>query len=284
MANKGIDVSSYQPKDLAFFRTKKSQGAKFGVIKLTEGLKYLSPSAGSQISNSLKVFGQASVYHFFHGSGLAEARYFLYHVKQMGLDKSTVLAIDVEATDLPWNTTSQVNVFLKYLISMGYKHVITYGSGSWFSSGRINRSQLVDKHIWVAAYGVSQPGIANANAWQYTDNFHGVDCSYDFDGSLSGIKYSVKTSNAKSSSKTPSKQYYWSDNGLYEVISKGPVNVYGTLKFEDSHKRRSEFSSGSRFYAKAVKYGSIYRLMLSKDNYVTANKDYVKLIRKSGSK
>lgn len=281
MANKVIDVSSYQPKDLAFFRTKKSQGAKFGVIKLTEGLKYLSPSAGSQISNSLKVFGQASVYHFFHGSGLAEARYFLYHVKQMGLDKSTVLAIDVEANDLPWNTTSQVNIFLKYLISKGYKHVITYSSSSWFNAGRINRSQLVDKHIWVAAYGVSQPGITNANAWQYTDNFHGADCSYDFDGSLSGIKYSENPSPKKSASKKAS---YWSDNGLYEVSSKSPVNVYGTLKFEDAHKRRERFERGSRVYAKAVKYGNVYRLMLSPDNYITANKNYVKLIRKSGSK
>jgi len=284
MTKKIVDLSSYQADSLSYMKQLKKWGADGIMVKLTEGTGYLSPKAGNQIANGFKVFDTVGVYHFFHGRGTAEAQYFLSWVKKMGLDKSTVLAIDVEAPDLPWNTTGQVNVFLRYLIAHGYKHVITYGSGSWFRSGRINRSQLVDKHIWVAAYGVSQPGVSNANAWQYTDNFHGVDCSYDFDGSLSGIKYSVKTSNAKSNPKTPSKKSYWSNNGLYEVISKGPVNVYGTLKFGDSHKRRSRFSSGSRFYAKSVKYGSIYRLMLSKNNYVTANKDYVKLIRKSGSK
>lgn len=63
----------------------------------------------------------------------------------------------------------------------------------------------------MAAYGVSQPGVANANAWQYTDNFHGGDCSYDFDGKLSG----------KATKATPKKASYWADNGLYEVIT-GP--------------------------------------------------------------
>lgn len=174
-------------------------GADGIMVKLTEGTGYLSPKAGNQIANGFKVFNTVGVYHFFHGRGTAEAQYFLAWVKKMGLDKSTVLAIDVEASDLPYSTTSQVNVFLRYLISHGYKNVITHGSGSWFNAGRINRSQLVDKAIWVAAYGVSQPGVNDANAWQYTDNWHGVDCSYDFDGKLSGKVTKV----------TPKKASYW---------------------------------------------------------------------------
>ncbi|GAF37287.1 hypothetical protein JCM14108_2309 [Lentilactobacillus farraginis DSM 18382 = JCM 14108] len=171
---RGIDISAYQASSLSFMQTKKKQGAKFAIVKLTEGTDYLNRKASAQITNGLKTFKAVGVYHFFHGYGTAEAQYFLAWVKEFGLDKSTVLAIDVEASDLPTYTTAQVNVFLKYLINHGYRNVITYGSASWFNAGRINRSALVDKHIWVAAYNNYAPGVANANAWQYTDNFYGL--------------------------------------------------------------------------------------------------------------
>ncbi|ANZ65563.1 autolysin (plasmid) [Secundilactobacillus paracollinoides] len=276
MTKKIVDLSSYQADSLSYMKQLKKWGTDGIMVKLTEGTGYLSPKAGTQITNGFKAFNTVGVYHFFHGRGTAEAQYFLAWVKKMGLDKSTVLAIDVEAPDLPWKTTSQVNVFLRYLISHGYKNVITYGSGSWFNAGRINRFQLVDKSIWVAAYGVSQPGVANANAWQYTDNFHGVDASYDFDGVLIGTSSTSKTK--------PKKDSYWSDNGLYEVIAKKPVHIYSTPKFKGGHMRRSVLAKGSKVYAKAVKYGAVNRLMLDKDNYITANKKFVKLVRKSGGK
>ena len=125
-----IDVASYQDSSLSFFKTKKKQGASSAIVKITEGTNYLNPKAGSQVTNACKAFGSVGAYHFFHGNGTAEAKYFLAWVKKLGLDKSTVLAIDVEATDLPWSTTAQVNVFLKYLIDHGYKRVTTYGSAS----------------------------------------------------------------------------------------------------------------------------------------------------------
>ncbi|MDN6576645.1 MAG: autolysin [Lactiplantibacillus plantarum] len=272
MTKKIVDLSSYQADSLAYMKRLKKWGAKGIMVKLTEGTGYLSPKAGTQITNGFKVFDTIGVYHFFHGRGTAEAQYFLGWVKKMGLDKSTVLAIDVEAPDLPWKTTSQVNVFLRYLVAHGYKNVITYSSGSWFNAGRINRSQLVNKAIWVANYGVSQPGVANANAWQYTDNWHGVDCSYDFDGKLSG-----KTTKA-----THKKASYWADNGLYEVIT-SEVNVYGKPALDKANKRRVHFSKGSTIYGKAVNYGKVYRIKTDV-GYISANKDYVKLVRKSGVK
>lgn len=271
-----IDVSGYQSSTLGFFKTKKKQGASSAIVKLTEGTTYLNPKAGEQVANAYKVFGSVGAYHFFHGNGTAEAKYFLAWVKKFGLDKSTLLAIDVEALGLPWSTTSQVNVFLKYLISHGYKNVVTYGSGSWFTSGRINRAKLVDKHIWVAAYDTDRPGVANANAWQFSDKWHSVDASYDFDGTLSGSKTKAKPA-TKAKAKKAS---YWADNGLYEVLSKR-ANVYGTLKFEAAHKRRSYYTKGSRVYGKAVKYGKVYRIELSKGNFITANKSMVKLVRKT---
>lgn len=262
----GIDVSSYQGSSVSYFKAFKNYGADFAVVKLTEGTNYLNPKASAQVTNALKVFGSVSVYHFFHGAGTAEAKYFLAWVKKFGLDKSTVLVIDVEAPGLPYNTTPQVNAFLRYLIAAGYKNVVTYGSGSWFNSGRINRSQLVDKHIWVAAYGVSQPGVVDANAWQFTDSFYGVDCSYDFDGSLSGSKVAPKA------------RYYKSPKvGLYEVIS--PVWVYKHKKFSEGARSYQRYGKGSRVWAKAIKVGKITHLKLKYANgYISSNNDYVKRI------
>ena len=150
------DVAVYQSKSKAFFENLKRYGIDSVMVKLTEGTTYVNASAGEQVSNAYQVFGTVGAYHFFHGNGLAEAKYFLAWVKKYGLDKSTVLAIDVEAPGLPWKTTSQVNVFLRYLISHGYKNVITYGSGSWFNAGRINRSQL--------AAPLAKNGIANKSS------------------------------------------------------------------------------------------------------------------------
>jgi len=224
MTKRGIDISSYQDSSLAYLKTKKKQGAKFVIVKLTEKTDYISPKAAKQISNGLKVFGTIGVYHFFHGYGLAEARYFLSWVKNFGLDKTTLLAIDVEYQGLPSNATPQINVFLKYLKSHGYKNVITYGSRSWFTSHRIHRTGLIDKGAWVAAYGTDRPGINGADAWQDTDNWHGVDGDLDFTGKLSGTKIVGK----------PKKPSYWYDNVLYEVITT-QFNVYGNRSEENTY-------------------------------------------------
>ncbi len=76
MPKLGIDVSSYQGSSVSYFHNFKKLGADFAVVKLTEGTNYLNPKASAQVTNSLKVFGSVSVYHFFHGAGTAEAKYF----------------------------------------------------------------------------------------------------------------------------------------------------------------------------------------------------------------
>ncbi|RRG11622.1 MAG: autolysin [Lactobacillus sp.] len=274
MPKLGIDVSSYQGSSVSYFQNFKKLGADFAVVKLTEGTNYLNPKANAQVINSLKVFGAVSVYHFFQGYGTAEAKYFLAWVKKYGLDKSTVLVIDVEAPGLPYNSTPQVNVFLKYLIDHGYKNVVTYGSASWFNGTAgthvIHRPQLIDKHIWVASYGASQPGVANANAWQFSDNWHGVDASYDFDGSLSGSKTSEKPS-------------YYVTPGLYQVRMKW-LPMYNSMDFKKVNKRSDRYGTGSRFWATPVKHGKITRLYINGQGYVSSNKWYVKFLKKSKPK
>lgn len=263
-----IDVASYQGESESFFKQFKNLGVKSAMVKLSEGTNYINDKAANQVANAFKVFGTVGIYHFFHGYGEAEARYFLHWAKKYGLDKNTVMALDVEAPDLPQNTTAQVNVFLKFLKAQGYNHVITYGSGSWFNYGRIHRATLVDKTIWVAAYGTNQPGVADANAWQYTDNFHGlhVDASHDYDGSLTGKHETVAT-----------KPTYYNKKGLYEVIIKD-LPLYRSRKFTDKDKRLARFTNGSRFYATPVKYGKITRLK-TRIGYASSNSQYVRFIK-----
>lgn len=267
MRKLGIDVSGYQDSSLSFFKTKKSQGAQFAVVKLTEGTSYLNQKAAAQVANAYKTFGAVSVYHFFHGRGSAEAAYFLAWAKKLGLDKSTVMVIDVEATDLPWATTPQVNIFLKYLISHGYKNVMTYGSGSWFTSGRINRSQLVDKHIWVAAYNNYGPGVNNANAWQFTDKWHSVDASYDFDGSLSGIAKATTSTVAK-----PVKAEYfdWMPAWLY---TEQKVKAYKNL--DDVGSGKNVAKTYDKHAKLEVRRLQGHRFQLTNGTWITANKAYV---------
>lgn len=268
MANKVIDLSVYQNKAKAYFDGFHCLGVKSAMVKLTEATGYVNSSASEQVANAYKTFGTVGAYHFFHGYGIPEAKYFLAYVRHFGLDKSTVLAIDVEWQGLPYDTTHEVNVFLKYLIDHGYKHVVTYGSASWFNSGRIKRSLLIDKHIWVAAYGTSQPGVADADAWQYTDNFHGVDCSLDFDGILSGVK-----------STAVDKPSYNKIEGLYEVLT-SHLYAYRT---KGGHLKRRDvvWVKGSRFYAKPVKTKKGYILKTAL-GYVSAKTEYTTFVKKAG--
>ena len=184
------------------------------------------------------------MYHFWH-YGTNEDRYFLDKVKKMGLDKTTWLALDVEAPDLPQKCTAGINKFLGYLYANGYHNLMVYGSASWFKEGRINQAKLHKyAKLWVAAYGTSQPGINHVDIWQYTDRFKGMslDASYDFKNLLK--------SNGKSA--TPIKPEYYASKGLFEVKA-DMVHAYNKLPLkDDKNKRYVRFAKGSRFYGAAA--------------------------------
>ena len=265
-----VDTSAYQSDSLSFFNRLKSYGVSGAIVKLSEGVKYTSPKAATQIANAYKAYGVVSVYHFWH-AGANESSYFLDKVKKMGLDKTTWLAIDVEAADLPQKCTAGINKFLGYLYANGYHNLMVYGSTSWFKEGRINQTKLHKyAKLWVAAYGTSQPGINHVDIWQYTDRFKGMslDASYDFKNLLK--------SNGKSD--TPIKPSYYASKGLFEVKA-DLIHAYNELPLKgNKNKRYVRLTKGSRFYGVAIKDGDIYSLK-TQVGYLTANKDYVDLIK-----
>ena len=265
-----VDTSSFQSDSLSFFNGLKSHDVSGAMVKLSEGVKYTSPKAANQIANAYKAYGVVGVYHFWH-YGTNEAQYFLDKVKKMGLDKTTWLALDVEAPDLPQKCTAGINKFLGYLYANGYHNLMVYGSASWFKEGRIKQANLHKyAKLWVAAYGTSQPGINHVDIWQYTDRFKGMslDASYDFKNLLK--------SNGKSD--TPIKTSYYASKGLFEVKA-DMVHAYNKLPLKgNKNKRYVRLAKGSRFYGVAVKDGDIYSLK-TQIGYLTANKDYVDLIK-----
>ncbi|WP_164511308.1 phage tail tip lysozyme [Levilactobacillus mulengensis] len=218
MSTEVADISSYQDDSLAFMQ-KLAVYAKSVIIKVTQGSAtgdaYVNPKAKTQVANGLKVFKTVGAYHYFKGNSqkygdsdpINEAKWFDKNLQAIGLDKSTVVAIDVEDPVVMQSATHDINLFLQYLSQQGYKHLVVYASASWFTSGRINKSQLFNNTpIWVAAYNNVEPGVDNAGAWQYTDNGHGlhVDFSYDFDGTLLGEVTTTGTSTGTGTT-TPTK-------------------------------------------------------------------------------
>lgn len=194
MANLVMDISSYQPDTISFFQAAKIAGVKAVIVKLTQGSAdgdaYVNPKAQAQINNARSVGLLVHGYHYarFNGNQDArnEAKWFTDHAKKFGLGPESVLALDIEDKANAKYATSDANAFLQAVKDAGYPKVDIYSMASWFWQWRLNVSQLIAKNLWVANYGVSQPGVDNVGTWQFSSNYKiagiGVDMSYDFSG------------------------------------------------------------------------------------------------------
>lgn len=178
------DVASYQPSDVQFFKSLATNQVAGVVVKLTEGNNYyVNDKAADQIAAAQATGLKVSAYHYAHYNGpdeaKAEADFFANQAAQFGLSKDTVMVADVEDSAMS-NPYDDTITFQTELARLGYVNQVTYSMASWFWKNKLPRNYPV----WVANYGVDKPGVDNAAAWQYTNNFNGqhVDMSYDFSG------------------------------------------------------------------------------------------------------
>lgn len=193
MRNLFIDVSSYQEDSVEYFQRAKDQGVMGVVVKLTEGSEdgsaYVNPRAAAQIRNSLAVGLRVSCYHFARYTSDAdaqnEARFFVKIAKQYGMTSDTLMIDDAEVHSAA-DYNSATAAFLNEVKALGYASVGLYSMKSFFTGGILNSHGFGDAKIWEAGYGITDLGIDNAAAWQWTDNGLGmsVDTSYDFDGAF----------------------------------------------------------------------------------------------------
>lgn len=207
LRNLFIDVSGYQEDSVDYFQRAKDQGVMGVVVKLTEGSEdgsaYVNPRAEAQIRNAATVGLRVSCYHFARYTSNAdaqnEARFFVKIAKQYGMTNDTRMVDDAEVHSVA-DYNSATSAFLNEVKALGYTNVGLYSMKSFFTGGILNSHGFDNAKIWVAGYGITDLGIDNAAAWQWTDNGLGmnVDTSYDFDGA-----FTVGSSNSGSVPSTP---------------------------------------------------------------------------------
>lgn len=221
--NYGVDVSSHNGTDLSGMA---HSGAKFAIVKLSEGTGYQNPKAQAQISsakaNNMLIMG----YHYAHfgadsNRAVQEGNYTVNSAKYAGLPVGSYLACDWEVDDnnatnggrVP--SANAILAFLDTIVTAGYKPLLY--SGAALLQGNIDTGKVLAKYpncLWVAAYplgnGVSAstpdfgyfPSMDGVAIWQFTDNWRGLNV----DGNISLIDLKTDGKPVAQSSKPAIKQ------------------------------------------------------------------------------
>lgn len=234
-----IDISSNNGEiSIDSFKKIRSYGITGVVVKLTEGSSYINPLAKSQVANAKAAGLKVSAYHYSwftsNTNAVREADYFAKEAASIGLDKSTVMANDLEDPAIIGTADHTANclAFQNELKRLGYQHVTHYVSKFLVQYGQINAQKFGNESFWVAQYLYdptpgSQTAIANKSygAWQWSPQLvlPGIngyfDISEDHTGMFTQIAHTYTT-----------------------IISQKNVNYGGTI----TQSKRSDglFSSG----------------------------------------
>ena len=208
----GVDVASYQSTTVSY------TGAKFAIIKLTQGTDYLNPKADQQIK-SAKAHGLLVGGYFYanHGNSVSkarsEAKYAVTKAKALGIPEGSYLADDFEqGSGNSVNGGVQANTdailaAMQEIKSAGYQPLIY--SGAFVLRNHMSITRIVKSFgtcLWVASYKVSGrqdyadfnyfPSMDGVAIWQFTDNYKG----YNVDGNIAVVD--LKTSSGNSQSKS----------------------------------------------------------------------------------
>lgn len=194
----GVDVSSYNNTDLTQYAR---QGAKYAIVKLSEGTTYVNPKAHGQILSAQQNNMMLQGYHYAtFGNNVQqahlEAQYAIQNAHALGLSKGAYLACDYESNDNnPSNdknaNTQAVLAFMQDIANAGYQP-LAYSSASFFNQ-YLNKAQIIAQFpnsLWVAAYPDGSNAVDHANfdyfpstegvvQWQYTSNQNGMHVDGD---------------------------------------------------------------------------------------------------------
>ena len=212
----GVDLASYQSTSVSY------TGAKFAIVKLTQGTDYLNPKASAQIK-SAKANGLLVGGYFYanHGNSVSrarsEAKYAVAKAKALGIPIGSYIADDFEqgnGNNVNGSASANTNAILaamQEIKSAGYQPLIY--SGAYVLRNRMSISRIVKSFgtcLWVASYKISGrqdyadfnyfPSMDGVAIWQFTDNYR----SLNVDGNIALIDLKSDSHNyqAKSTKKS----------------------------------------------------------------------------------
>ena len=221
----GIDEASYQSTNIAEY-----PGAKFTIVKTTEGLDYQNPKARAQIASAKNAGIPVGGYHYARFSAdsnmaVQEGNYTVENAKNMGIPVGSIYACDWESgsgNHVDRGADASANAILAFMDTVakaGYKTLLY--SGKELLTKNINTKKITDKYgdcLWVAYYKTSGredvadfnwfPSMGHVAIWQFTQNWKGMNV----DGNITVKKLEVNASAVKPAPAKPtSTERTWTD-------------------------------------------------------------------------
>lgn len=187
----GIDEASYQNSNIGAY-----PGAKFTIVKTTEGLSYQNPKARSQVISAKQASIPVGGYHYAHfgansNQAIQEANYAIQVTKNIGIPTGSLFACDWETGSgnvtggNMENNTNAILAFMDTVARAGYKPLLY--SGKELLTNNVHTKTVTDKYgdcLWVAYYKVEGrqdtadfnwfPTMDHVAIWQFTDNWKGL--------------------------------------------------------------------------------------------------------------
>ena len=276
----GIDAAVYQGTSMSAYH---NAGAKFGIIKLTEGTGYINPKAHYQIKSLHANHMYVHAYHFatfgYNTSrAKAEAKFFVNRAKAENVSKKRYLWLDWETgsgncvTGGKVVSTKAILAFMKVCHDEGYK-VGLYSSASLLRTA-IDTKKIIQKYgtcIWVASYPTDYatepnfnyfPSMDGVAIWQFCDNWKGLSV----DGNISLIDLHKETTVVHKTAKPiekPKPKLEKKTGVVYAPIINHNVNWMIQLMDGNGHYTGKYIKTNSRwkyFDVKIIKGMKCYKL------------------------
>lgn len=273
----GVDVSSFQGVELSAIA---KAGAKFAIVKVSEGTGYQNPKAQAQVNSAIANGIMVSGYHYAHfgasrSQAIAEGNYAVSSARQAGIVSGSYLACDYEEGS--GNSTTQgysasadaILAFMDTVANAGYKPLLY--SGKEILTKRLDVKKVTGKYgtcLWIASYEYKSgtrldnpdfgwfPSMDNVAIWQFTDNWKGLRV----DGNISLVD--LKTDGNKPVSNPTVKQsapQSWVDElGDIWIKEEGKFYPNGTINIRYGARTTSDII-GTVTKGDCVKYDAYSR-------------------------
>nr|QNJ46236.1 GH25 muramidase [Rosellinia sp.] len=195
-AVQGFDISHYQSS--VNFAGAYSAGARFVIIKATEGTSYIDPKFSSHYIGATNAGLIRGGYHFAHlgsSSGAAQANYFLAHGGGWSGDGITLpgmLDLEGDCVLSASGAVAWIKDFSDTYHSKTGVYPLLYTNPSWWSSCTGNSNAFVNTNPLVLARYSSSAGTPPGGwpyytIWQYNDAYAYGGDSDVFNGDMAGL-------------------------------------------------------------------------------------------------